>query len=179
VPTLEDTEIEAFVQACLVFIRDHEAWITPIVLVLAFGESLAFLSLLLPATAILFAVGGLIGASGVSVMPIWAAAAVGAFLGDWLSYWLGFHYQDQVGRMWPLSRHPQMLERGHRFFERWGMAGVFIGRFFGPLRAAVPLVAGMCGMPQSKFQLANVASAVVWAAGILAPGVLGVGWFME
>ena len=24
--------------------------------------------------------------------------------------------------------------RGHAFFERWGLAGVFIGRFFGPLR---------------------------------------------
>lgn len=175
---MENIEIEEFAQTCLTFIRDHKDWITPIVFVLAFGESLAFLSLLLPATAILFAVGGLIGASGVSVVPVWTAAAAGAFFGDWLSYWFGFHYHDQVGQMWPLSRHPHLLERGHRFFEKWGVVGVFIGRFFGPLRAAVPLVAGMCGMPQGKFQAANAASAVVWAAGILAPGVLGVSWFM-
>jgi membrane protein DedA with SNARE-associated domain len=176
--TSEGVKIEDFVQACLAFIRDHQAWLTPIVFVLSFGESLAFLSLLLPATAILFAVGGLIGASGLDVVPIWAAAAFGAFLGDWVSYWFGWHYRDRVGHMWPLSRHPQMLERGHRFFERWGIAGVFFGRFFGPLRAAVPLAAGICGMPQRHFQIANVASALVWAAGILAPGVLGMGWFM-
>jgi membrane protein DedA with SNARE-associated domain len=175
----EDVQIEDFVQACLAFIRDHNAWLAPIVFVLSFGESLAFLSLLLPATAILFAVGGVIGASGIPWLPIWAAAAAGAFFGDWLSYWVGFRYRDRVGHMWPLSRQPQLLARGHRFFEKWGTTGVFIGRFFGPLRAAVPLVAGICGMPQRYFQLANLASALVWAAGILAPGVFGVGWFME
>jgi len=31
------------------FVRDHQAWAAPIVLVLAFGESLAFISLLIPA----------------------------------------------------------------------------------------------------------------------------------
>ena len=63
--------------------------------------------------------------------PIWAAAAVGAFFGDWLSYWIGYHYQDRVAHMWPLSRNPQLLARGHAFFERWGVLGIFIGRFFG------------------------------------------------
>ena len=61
--------------------------------------------------------------------PIWAAAAAGAFFGDWLSYWIGYHYQDRVAHMWPLSRNPQLLARGHAFFERWGVLGIFIGRF--------------------------------------------------
>ena len=128
------------------------------------------MSLLLPATVILLALGALIGESGIAFWPIWAAAAVGAFFGDWLSYWIGYHYQDRVAHMWPLSRNPQLLARGHAFFERWGVLGIFIGRFFGPLRAVVPLVGGICGMPQRYFQLANVTSAMIWAFGILAPG---------
>jgi membrane protein DedA with SNARE-associated domain len=143
---------------------------------LAFGESLAFVSLLLPATVILLAAGGLIAAAGVGFWPAWAGAALGAALGDWFSFWLGYHYKDAIGRVWPLSRHPLLLPRGHAFFEKWGVLGVFFGRFFGPLRAAVPLVAGTCAMPQLPFQLANVASALVWATGVLAPGVLGVEW---
>jgi membrane protein DedA with SNARE-associated domain len=67
---------------------------------------------------------------------------------------------------------PDLLPRGQAFFHKWGVAGVFIGRFFGPLRAAVPLVAGTCGMPLLPFMLANLASALVWATGILAPGLL-------
>ena len=62
--------------------------------------------------------------------------------------------------------------RGYRFFERWGILAVFIGRFFGPLRAVVPLVAGMMHMRQARFQLANVGSAIIWLPAILAPGYL-------
>ncbi len=113
-------------------VRQHEGWAIPIIFFLAFGESLAFLSLLLPATVILLALGALIGESGIAFWPIWAAAAVGAFFGDWLSYWIGYHYQDRVAHMWPLSRNPQLLARGHAFFERWGVLGIFIGRFFRP-----------------------------------------------
>lgn len=158
------------------FVRAHEGWAVPIVFFLAFGESLAFLSLLLPATVILLGLGALIGESGIPFWPIWAAAAAGAFVGDWLSYWIGAHFQDRVGSFWPFSKHPQMLERGHAFFDKWGMAGAFIGRFFGPLRAVVPLVAGICGMPQRYFQIANFSSALIWAFGVLAPGAFGIQW---
>ncbi len=118
----------------------------------------------------------MIGASGIAFWPIWAAAALGAILGDTVSYWLGYHYHHEIARMWPLSRSPELLPKGEAFFRKWGAAGVFLGRFFGPLRSAVPLVAGICAMPAGRFQLANVASALVWASGILAPGTLGVRW---
>lgn len=169
--------IGGFVEFVLAFVRMHQDWAVPIVFLLAFGESLAFVSLLLPATAILLAAGGLIGAAGLSFWPIWAAAAIGAILGDWVSYWFGARYQRAIAGMWPLSRQPHLLERGEAFFQRWGTAGVFFGRFFGPLRCIVPLVAGICAMPQLSFQVANVLSALVWASGILAPGVLGTAWF--
>lgn len=158
------------------FVTDHQIWILPIVFFLSFGESLAFVSLLLPATIILLALGALIGEIGMSFLPIYAAAAVGAFLGDWLSYWIGARYKENVATVWPLSRYPHLLKRGHAFFERWGVLGVFMGRFFGPLRTIVPLVSGICSMPQYYFQLANITSALVWAFGVLAPGVFGIQW---
>lgn len=162
----------------LSFVTEHQAWTPPIVFVLAFGESLAFVSLILPATAILFGVGGLIGASGIGFWPIWWAATVGAVLGDWLSYWLGRRYGHAIARTWPLSRHPGLLPRAEALFRRWGILGVFIGRFFGPLRSAMPLVAGICGMRQAPFQLANIASAVAWATGVLTPGALVLQWLL-
>ncbi len=168
--------MDGWAAATLAFIREHEGWAAPIVFALAFGESLAFVALLLPATVILFGVGGLIGASGLSFWPLALAAAGGAALGDWVSYWLGYHYKAQIARMWPLSRHPTLLPRGEAFFARWGTAGVFLGRFFGPLRAAVPLVAGACRMNQVPFQIANILSAIVWGFGILAPGAFGATW---
>lgn len=162
----------------MTFIRLHESWAPLVVFALAFGESLAFISLLLPATVILLGAGGLIGAADIAFWPIWAAAALGAILGDWVSYWLGYHYSQAIGSVWPLSRRPDLLPRGHAFFEKWGVYSVFLGRFFGPLRSVVPLIAGICAMPQVSFQIVNITSALIWATGVLAPGTLGIKWLL-
>ena len=95
-------KMEDFAHALADFVRDHQTWAAPIVLVLAFGESLAFISLLIPAWGALVAIGALIGASGIPFWPVWIAGGIGAALGDWVSYWFGFRYKEQVAQMWPL-----------------------------------------------------------------------------
>jgi membrane protein DedA with SNARE-associated domain len=162
--------LEAYAHQLVEFVRLHEVWAAPIVFALAFGESLAFISLLIPAWGALVAIGALIGPSGINFWPVWVAGALGAALGDWLSYWIGVKLGPPVAHVWPLSRHPDLLPRGERFMTRWGMLGIFIGRFFGPLRAAVPLVAGIFAMPFWRFQFANFTSAFVWAAVLLTLG---------
>jgi membrane protein DedA with SNARE-associated domain len=164
---------EDHVQAVIAFVRANEAWAAPIVGLLAFGESFAFLSLLLPATVALVGIGALIGASGIEFTPIWLAGAVGAALGDWISFWLGVTFKAPIARLWPLSRYPSLLPLGHAFVEKYGFYAVFIGRFFGPLRASVPLAAGILDKPWWPFQIANVTSAALWAAALLAPGTIG------
>jgi membrane protein DedA with SNARE-associated domain len=69
--------------------------------------------------------------------------------------------------VWPLSRHPELLPRGEAFVKRWGVLAIFIGRFFGPLRASVPLAAGIFEMPYWRFQFANWVSALVWSGALL------------
>jgi len=166
-------DIEHYGQLTVAFVRGHEGWALPIVFALAFGESLAFISLLIPATVALIGIGALIGVSGIGFVPIWISASLGAALGDWLSYWIGITFKDPVAKVWPLSRHPDLLKRGHRFVERYGFYAVFLGRFLGPLRATVPLAAGILEMPSLQFQLANFTSAFLWAAALLAPGTFG------
>jgi membrane protein DedA with SNARE-associated domain len=161
------------------FVKMHEAAAAPIVFVLAFGESLAFVSLLFPATVILWGIGAMIGAGRLDFWPIWVAAVIGAALGDWLSYWLGSYFHEAIARLWPLSRYPDLLPRGRAFFARWGALGVFISKFFGALRAAVPLAAGISQMPSLPFQLANWASAVAWSFITLGPGAVGIRYLMR
>ena len=162
--------MEEFAHAVADFVRHHQAWAAPVVLVLAFGESLAFISLLIPAWAALVAIGALIGSGELNFWPIWVAGALGAAFGDWLSYWIGFKLGPPVAHIWPLSRHPDLLPKGEAFVKRWGVLAIFIGRFFGPLRASVPLVAGIFRMPFLQFQIANFTSAFVWAAALLTLG---------
>jgi membrane protein DedA with SNARE-associated domain len=87
-----------------------------------------------------------------------------------LSYWIGRKLEHTAQNVWPLSRHPEMIPKGEAFMNKWGIAGIFIGRFFGPLRASVPLVAGIFDMPFWRFQIANFTSAFVWAAVLLTLG---------
>jgi membrane protein DedA with SNARE-associated domain len=155
------------VVAVIAFVRDHGSWAAPIVFLLAFGESIAFVSLLFPALAALLAIGALIGVSGISFWPVWVAGGIGAALGDWVSYWIGARCKDRVAQLWPLSRYPEILPRGEAFVRKWGSPGIFIGRFFGPLRASVPLAAGIFEMPYWQFQVANFVSAFVWSAALL------------
>jgi len=162
--------LDAYFHQVVVFVAAHKVWAAPIVALLAFGESLAFLSLLIPAWGALVAIGAMIGPSQINFWPVWIAAAIGAALGDWLSYWIGVKLGPSVAHVWPLSRHPEMLPRGETFVKRWGALAIFIGRFFGPLRAAVPLVAGIFAMPFWRFQFANFSSAFLWAALLLTIG---------
>jgi membrane protein DedA with SNARE-associated domain len=160
----------AIAQYSTEFVRDHGEWAAPIVFALAFAESLAFISLLVPAWAALVGIGALISSGGVNFWPVWIAASLGAALGDWLSYWIGLKLEYSVQHIWPLSRHPDLIPRGEAFVKIWGIPGIFIGRFFGPLRASVPLVAGIFEMHYWRFQFANFSSAFVWAAVLLTLG---------
>ena len=162
--------LEGYADAVVEFVRNNKAWAAPIVALLAFGESIAFVSLVLPFWAMLVALGTLTQASGLNFWVIMSAAAVGAALGDWISYWLGYHFHDRIAKMWPLSKRPDLLPKGHAFFEKWGAWAIVLGRFSGPLRASVPLVAGVCEMPRLLFQVANWSSAFLWAFVLLTFG---------
>lgn len=154
------------------FIRAHHVWAGLIVGVLCFLESLVLISLFVPATALLLVVGGLAGAGLVGWVEVVIGGLVGCLVGDTTSYWLGRHLGPHAGNVWPFATRRHMLEKGEAFFARHGWWGVFIGRFFGPLRAIVPTCAGIMGMPHLAFQAVSVVSALVFVPLMVAPGAV-------
>lgn len=160
------------------FIRDHHVLGSAIVFLLAFCESFAFVSLLVPATGILLGIGALMTVFDVKFWPVWIAAVLGAIAGDWLAYDLSLRARTYLRATRWFANHSEAISRGAKFVRRWGMLAVFAGRFFGPFRAVVPIAAGICAMPWLKFQIANIASALVWATALLTPGFLGMRWLI-
>ena len=158
------------IEAITSFAAAHRGWAPLIVLLLAFGESIAFVSLVLPFWGLLVALGALLGGSVYEFVLIWVAASIGAALGDWASYWLGAYFKDRIAAMWPLSRYPDLLPKGQRFFDRYGVWAIVLGRFSGPFRASVPIIAGAARMNQLVFQVANWLSAFLWAFVLLVFG---------
>ena len=148
--------------------KAHPEWAAVVIGLVAFGESFVFFSLLFPGTAILIASGGLIEAGILDPLSPALAGILGAVLGDAISFWLG---QKCGSNFWPFRRHPELLENGISFFKRYGTSSVLIGRLFGPLRAVIPLAAGMLHMPPSRFYVANVLSAIIGRRALSFPGI--------
>jgi len=170
------------VETTLELIRGNAPLAYAVIGAVCFAESFAFVSLLVPGWSFVVAAGALVGSGALHPVPVILAAAVGATLGDTISYWIGWHFRDYVPRMWPFTRHPDWLDRGHAFFRKWGGMSVFLGRFFGPVRAVIPLAAGMMEMPSRAFWIANVGSAVPWAFIVVGTGWGGqklVRWFLD
>ena len=165
--------METFVDEFGQFIETHRDWAALLVGVLAFGESLVLVGLFIPATPMMILVGGLIGSGVLPPIPVLVCAIVGAILGDIVSYVLGGLAGPRVVYKWPLNRHRHGVAWTRLFFRRYGFSAVFFGRFLGPIRCTVPLVAGMMAMDQRRFQVANVFSALAWAPIMFAPG-----WFI-
>jgi membrane protein DedA with SNARE-associated domain len=162
--------MDHLVQPTLDFIAAHSSWAVVIMFVTAFGESFAFVSLLFPGTSLLVAAGTLMATGSLPYFPILAGAVIGAVLGDTVSFWIGHRFGGGIARVWPFSRSPELLPSGIRFFARHGGKSVFIGRFFGPVRAVIPLAAGVMRMERGRFWFANVTSALVWAPMLLFAG---------
>jgi membrane protein DedA with SNARE-associated domain len=169
--------VQDFVQTIVTFVREHESWAVPIAFLVAFAESFCFLSILWPGTAILVGVSGLLAASGADIRILWPAiiaAAAGGSVGYAVSYWIGLYFKDSIPNIWPFRSQPELISRGQAFFEKYGAWSVFFGHFFGPVRAVIPVVAGMFQMRQLPFQIANIISAFIWAAGVIAPSFFAV-----
>ena len=164
--------MQGFIDQGIQFIEQHQAWAGLVVFLMTFGESLFIVGILLPATLLLFMVGGLVGNGTLHWFPVLVSGLAGAVVGDALSYWLGCWAGPKVLRWRFVNRHRTQVARARLFFCRYGFLAVLIGRFLGPVRSVIPTVAGAMGMPQARFQLANILSAAAWMPALLAPGYL-------
>jgi len=156
--------------SALVFVQQNAHLTGPLVFALGFGEGIAFISLFVPSTFLFLGIGAMHSASGGEFWPIWLAGAAGAAAGDSVSYALGWYFKQDVRRVWPIRKYPELIPRGQILFERWGVLSIIAGKFIGGLRPFIPVVAGTLNMPLGLFLLASVTSSLLWAGVFLAPG---------
>jgi len=164
--------MESHIQSLVHFLALHPYWVVLVTFVVAFGESLVIASFLFPGTVILLVCGALVPVGGLPALPICFGAVSGAVAGFGASYWMGHLLSDTANGLWPLAHNADLAPLGISFFQRRGGKAIFIGRFFGPLRATIPFAAGILKMPARRFWAANLGSAMVWAPGILLQGAI-------
>ncbi len=161
-----------YIQPLTSWLYAHPDWALLIAFLMAFAESLAIVGSIIPGGVTMTAIGILAGSGVMDIGLTFLVAAAGAVVGDGASYALGYIFSDHLSEIWPFSRYPRWLEYGREYFARHGGKSVIIGRFFGPLRSIIPVIAGILHMNPWHFLMANIVSAIGWAIVYLMPGVL-------
>src|SRR2546427_4749088 len=164
--------MESHLQALVGYFSAHTNIALGAVFAASLLEALAVIGTVIPGSSIVFVGGVLIGLGALNPWWTTAIAVIGAIMGDGISYWLGRHFHERIRTLWPMKKYPGLFERGQLYFETNGGKSVFLGRFLGPVRAIVPVVAGMAGMPATQFYVMNVLSALAWAIAHILPGML-------
>lgn len=164
--------IPEWLQLLTQWLGDNPGWLAAALFLVAFLESLAIAGIVIPGVAIIFAVAALAGKTGMPLFEALIWAGLGAIAGDLLSFGLGRMFQGRLHSIWPFSRYPSFVTKGERFFYRHGGKSVVIGRFVGPIRPVIPMVAGALLMPWRRFVLFNLLSAIGWAPVYILPGYL-------
>jgi membrane protein DedA with SNARE-associated domain len=118
---------------------------------------------------------GVAAAKGdLDVLLVIPTAAVGAFLGDNVSYWLGRGVGDSVGeRLFRGAKARARLDWTERAIQRHGAMLILVGRFIPGGRTASTFAAGALRMPWRRFALADLISVALWATYATMLGYLG------
>jgi membrane protein DedA with SNARE-associated domain len=97
-------------------------------------------------------------------------AALGAFLGDQVCFFVGRRYGASV-----MARYPSLAAKAprvERLVRRWDAPAVIVLRFLYGLRIAGPIVIGSFGISPWRLALFNAIGALIWA-----PIIATVGYF--
>jgi membrane protein DedA with SNARE-associated domain len=130
---------------------------------------------LIPSETIVVAAAVIAAQGGLLIFLIVPAAALGAFLGDNIAYWLGRRVGDPVAaRLFRGEKGRKRLEWAERAVSRRGGALIVVGRFIPGGRTATTFAAGTLGLDyRHRFLPADALAAVLWALYVSMLGYIG------
>lgn len=162
--------MDGWLAAAAIWVADNPGWLILALFATAMVESLAIAGIIVPGVAMLFGFAALAGKSGMPMSEALLWAGLGAVVGDLLSFAIGRFFKGRLHAVWPFTRYPGLINRGESFFTAHGGKSVIAGRFIGPIRPIIPLIAGALYMPWHRFLLFNLISAVGWSLVYVLPG---------
>lgn len=140
--------------------------------IVAFVESLAIVGSIVPGTITMGIVGSMVGAALLPLVPTILIAFSGSYVGDIISFIVGKRCRQWVKNLTWIKKNDQWLSKAEEFIKNYGFMSIVIGRFFGPMRSMVPMIAGTLKMNNIKFLIAAIPSAMLWAIVYLIPGIM-------
>jgi membrane protein DedA with SNARE-associated domain len=108
---------------------------------------------------------GVIAADGGLLVPVVIlAAAVGAIVGDNVSYWVGRRASGWLERHVATGERRKRIVWAERMLDERGGYLIVVARFIPGGRTAVTLAAGLLHMPWRRFIAFDVAAGLLWGS---------------
>ena len=161
------------------FLSQAGPWSLLVVFVVIVLESAAGLGLIFPGEAMAVIAGAMAADDFFSPWTAFAVVALAAMIGDLTGYTIGHTKGKAVLARWAFARrqYEEHRKRIEYYFEHYGGATVFVGRFVAVGRAFVPFTAGLSGMRIRKFVPMSVLAGLVWSSIVVGLGyTLGSNW---
>ncbi|GLY60609.1 DedA family protein [Pectobacterium brasiliense] len=125
----------------------------------------------LPGDSLLLLTGAMIAKGVMSFFPTMILLTIAASLGCWLSYLQGRWLSDtRLVKGWLLQLPAHYHQRAHYLFHRHGLTALLVGRFLAFIRTLLPTMAGISGLNNTRFQIFNWLSGLLWVGGIVTLG---------
>ena len=153
----------------IIWLEDNPQWIGLGIIGASFVESFALIGIIIPGVVLLALISGL-ASSSMSIYEVVLLAYISSFLSDIASFFLGYSFRNSLRKIWPFTKYPHFLANGQAFFRKYGMVGLFVGKFIGPIRPLLPITAGSLNMNINKFVLVEILSCFLWALVYTVPG---------
>ena len=149
--------------------RTMGPWLYVLLFAIIFCETGLVVTPFLPGDSLLFTVGVVCRAGGMSLAAILPLLLLAAVLGDAANYYIG----KTVGPKVFTSQTSKLLNRAHllktqAFYDKYGGKTIIIARFIPIVRTFAPFVAGIGKMQYLRFFSFNVIGAALWV-GLLLP----------
>jgi undecaprenyl-diphosphatase len=161
--------ITDYILSTLQVFKDHSGPLYFFVFMTALLESLPIIGVFLPGTLLLLLFGLFCAKGYVSIWAVVLLATIGATLGDIGGYLLGKYgrrFFKENNRFLKLAH----LKTGQAFFEKHGGKSILFGRFIGPIRPIIALVAGATHYIPKRFLKWNISGAFLWSGTYIVVG---------
>ncbi|WP_294909380.1 DedA family protein [Tatumella sp. UBA2305] len=150
----------------------HVIWIVyAVMFCMLFLENGLLPAAFLPGDSLLLLAGAMIARGVMGFIPTIVILTCAASLGFWMGYlqgrWLG---NTRLVQGWLKHLPAKYHQRAWQMFNRHGLAALLAGRFLAFVRTVLPTMAGISGLSNTRFQLFNWLSGLLWVVLLVALG---------
>jgi len=158
------------IDGVILWLQQNPEWVAWGLFFAAFVESFAIIGIFVPGVVLLAIISGMAASADMNVASVLIIVYSASCIADISSYLIGMRLNKRIDSIWPFKTNLGWLIKGKEFFKTYGILGVFIGRFIGPVRPVMPITAGSMGMKFKHFLGVDLFSGLIWAPMYSLPG---------